>query len=281
MENSEVRPDQAPNLLTDSYVSFVNLKHRTDRLEAMVETLASRGITAVRQEAFYPADVIDKIQPASRLQVMQRRTPGAIGCHFSQVAVMQEALRQGKHAWVMEDDLIFCSDFQDRLHYIQRFIDTHHVDIFWFGGTVHTKDCWWHKELGYDAERTDDPRIVRTYGAFSTHAYWVNKDSIARVLELLDEWLDRSWGIDHAMILNVQKKLQTFMLFPGSCSQRDNQSDIGIDRNGRAAVTVFSGFKKLGTHWWADKMSEFNPNTYDWGCVKKYEQSATREQTLS
>lgn len=259
MESEEATLAQAPNLLTDSYVSFVNLKHRKDRLDAMVETLASRGITAVRQEALYPADVIDKIQPASRLQVMQKRTPGAIGCHFSQVAVMQEALRQGKHAWVMEDDLKICADIHERLAHMDRFIAMHPWDILWMGGTFHINPPHWHKgpPLRRDAECTDDPRMMRTYGAFCTYSYIVNRDSIQRVLDGLDYWLDKSMGIDWAMI-QMQPSLHTYAFVPGCCTQYDNRSDIG------KGMTIFSAFKKLGPYWFAQHASDFDPTTYNW-----------------
>lgn len=269
MEGKEAPLATAPNLLTDSYVSFVNLKHRKDRLDAMVETLAARGIPAVRQEALYPSDVIDKIQPASRLQVMIRRTIGAVGCHYSQVAVMQEALRQNKHAWVMEDDLKICADIHERLAYIDRFIATHPWDIIWMGGTVHINPPHWHKPSQTqcrcvpalcpkrDAECTDDPRMLRTYGAFCTYSYIVNRDSIGLVLEGLDSWVDKSMGIDWAMI-QMQPSLHTYAFVPGSCVQYDNRSDIG------RGVTTFSGFSKLGRHWFAQHMADFDPATYNW-----------------
>ena len=40
--------------------------------------------------------------------------------------------------------------------------------------------------------------------------------------------------------------------------QYDNQSDIG---NG---ITYFSEFSKLGSFWFADKMEDFNTETFDW-----------------
>jgi len=265
MEGEETRPSPAPSLLNDSYISFVNLKHRQDRLQKMLETLTSRNMVAVRQEALYPADVTDKIQPAARLKIMQQRTPGAIGCHFSQVAIMEEALKQKKHAWVMEDDLKICADIHERLAYIDRFIATHPWDILWMGGTFHVNPPHWHKgpPLNRDAECTDDPRMMRTYGAFCTYSYIVNRASIPKVLEGLDHWLDKSMGIDWAMIM-MQPSLHTYAFVPGCCVQYDNLSDIGIDRKGVAAVTNFSGFKRLGPYWFANHMGDFDPTRFNW-----------------
>lgn len=226
---------------------------------AMKRSLEKIDIKAVRTPGLLPSEYTgDK----SRVQVMYKRTPGAVGCHFSQVRIMEEALRQQKHAWVMEDDLVFCSDFRARLTLMEAFLDARPWDIWWMGGTVHIHEVWWHKkDLGFDASRTDDPRVVRTYGAFCTYAYLVNRDSISKILGMLDQLLDRSIGIDWAMI-QMQPKLQTFMMLPGAVKQIDNRSDIG------KGDTIFSNFKKLGAHWWAENVNDFNPETYDWGFCK-------------
>lgn len=245
-------------LIEDSHISFINLAHRKDRLTAMEATLKKAGIPAIRTEALRPIGVIGIIEPMSRLDVMFNRTPGAIGCHFSQVAVMEEALKQKKHAWVMEDDLDICDDIQERLDYIEQFCSTHPWDIIWMGGTFHVNPPhWWDKQLGRDAQCTDDPRMMRTFGCFCTYSYIVNQNSIEKVLHGLDHWLDRSMGIDWAMIM-LQPTLLTYAFVPGCCKQYDNQSDIG---NG---ITRFSNFKELGPYWYARRMEDFDPTTFNW-----------------
>ena len=218
-----------------------------------------RNIPAVRTRGMYPVEVIDKIVPLSRVRVMQNRTPGAIGCHFSQVSIMQEALKQGKHGWVMEDDLKICADIYERLAYMGRFCDTHKWDILWLGGTFHVHPPYWHTRppLARDAECTDDPRMMRTYGAFCTYAYIVNRDSLSLVLDGLDSWLDKSMGIDWAMI-QMQPSLHTYAFVPGCMTQYDNMSDIG------KGMTIFSGFEKLGPYWYQKHMEDFDPTKFDW-----------------
>src|SRR5438477_478924 len=89
------------SLLDDCYISFLNLDHRTDRLQHMTNELSRIGIEAGRTRGKLPEeyDLGDE-----KLQVMFRRTKGAIGCHYGQVEIMQEALNRNKHAFVMEDD---------------------------------------------------------------------------------------------------------------------------------------------------------------------------------
>jgi GR25 family glycosyltransferase involved in LPS biosynthesis len=243
------------NLVTESYISFVNMDHRKDRLDLMQQTLARVGVPAVRTRGMLPTEWPGD---PKRVEVMRKRTPGAIGCHMSQVAIMEEALRQQKHAWVMEDDLIFCADFQERLRYMAEFLDVCEWDVLWLGATFHVNPPYWHKMgLARDAEQTDDIRMMRTYGAFCTYAYIVNKSSLARVLKMLDEQLDATIGIDYSFI-QMQPRLRCFAFVPGSIIQYDNKSDIG------KGMTIFSGFKKLGPYWFQQSMTEFNPHSFNW-----------------
>lgn len=258
-------------MLNNCYASFVNLDHRKDRLKHMEKELSRIGIQAQRTRGLLPIECqID----SPKVQVMRRRTPGAIGCHFSQVNVMKEALKQDKHAFVMEDDLIFCSDIQERLTHIENFLEGKEWDVFWLGGTFHVNPPYWHKaghshqlrdcecSLGKDAETTADPRIMRTYGAFSTFAYIVNKNSIQKILNQFDAHIHTSIGIDW-LFIKLQPKLKTFAYVPGCVKQMDNMSDIG---NG---ITKFSGFAMLGPYWWQDRKEDFNPETFNWAECKK------------
>lgn len=255
---------------SEAYIGFLNLDHRTDRLTSITDQLKKVGLKGERTRGRLPDefDLMDR-----KFQVMKNRTPGAIGCHYGQVEIMEKALAADKHAIVFEDDCIFCNDFQQRMEYIENFLNTYELDfdIFWLGGTVHINPAWWHtgnnrdlpdSKIGKDAECTYDLHILRTYGAFCTYAYIVNKKSIKKVLDLLESVVHESMGIDWAMI-KLQPQLKTFMFVPGCVKQMDNQSDIG------AGPTIFSGFARLGAHWFQDNMKDFNPLSYEWAEAKK------------
>ena len=256
------------SLLSDCYISYLNLDHRTDRKEHMENELSRVGVSAVRTRGKLPNEFY---LTDPKLQIMRNRTPGAIGCHYGQVEIMAEALRQNKHAFVMEDDLVFCSDFKERIKLIEEFLDDKDWSIFWMGGTYHVSTgnspTWWHKkghspdlpqcdcELGIDVEATEDKHFVRTYGEFSTHCYIVNVKQIKSVLEFLENNVHLSMGIDWLMIL-MQPKINAYAFVPGCVKQLDNKSDIG---NG---MTIFSGFSMLGSHWWQDKIEDFNYDNF-------------------
>lgn len=251
-------------LLNNCFKGFVNLDHRTDRLKAMEKEFKRVG---VRDYHRVPGVLPQPYYNDPRYSVMKNRTPGAIGCHIAQCNVMQEALKQGQHAFVMEDDLVFCNDFRERMFVIDLFCENNDWDIMWLGGTFHVGPPYWHKEdLGRDAELTKYQRIVRTYGAFSTHAYIVNCKSIQKVLDLLEQNVSRSIGIDWIMI-QIQPMLKTYAFVPGCVKQYDNVSD---QIPGQRIVTRYSKFETLnGTkensaYWWQEYMWMFDPKTFDW-----------------
>lgn len=257
----------ALGLLKNSWIRYINLSHRTDRLKHMEHELTRVGIDAKRFEAIKTSD-----HPWTpyKTDVMKNRTPGAIGCHYSQTNVMAEAYCMGKHAFVLEDDVVFCSDFHERLSHMERFVEGREWDVIWLGGTVHINPSYWYNgnqsnllgtNIGNDAMRTDDERVVRTFAAFSTYAYIVNKDSVLKVMTMLDSIIHTSIGIDWAFIA-LGNKLTNYMYLPGMCKQIDNASDIG---NG---ITYFSNFSQLGPYWWQDKLTDFDPRTFDFGEAK-------------
>jgi len=227
------------------------------------------GIKAVRTRGKLPEDYD---RDDWRLQTMFKRTPGAVPCHFGQVSIMEQAFKIGKHAFVMEDVLVIAEDFHERIAYIEKFIKTHEWDIIWLNATFHINPPHWHNgtnpllresNLGRDAELTDDPRMIRTYGCFSTHAYIVRDKSIEKVLRFLDDHLHTSIGIDYLMI-KMQPQIFSYSFVPGIIKQYNNKSNIGD------GWTMYENFSKLnGTiensrYWWQNKASDFDPLTFDW-----------------
>jgi len=227
----------------------------------MNNQLSRIGLKAVKTRGLLPQEVNE---PKEKLNVMQQRTPGAIGCHYSQVSIIETAYSLCKSALVMEDDLVFCEDFNERMEIVEAFLNTHEWDVFWLGGTYHIP-AEWHSlkhnsdlqmcecKLGVDHEETDNKYIRRTYGIWSTYGYIVNYKSIHKILELLDMNVYRSMGIDWLFIL-LQPQLKTYCFNPGMVKQFDNVSDIGRMGDGSPAITHFSGFKNLGSHWFQNKL---------------------------
>lgn len=241
----------------DAY--YVNLDSRQDRRAHMLGELSRIGLPASRVPGLLPGDV--KVDP-QLVEVMRKRTPGAIGCHYAQRSIIQKAVRNRQNVLVMEDDLVFCDDLRFRMTEAEDFLQDREWDILWLGATFHCNPPVWHKDtLGRDIELTDHPRFVKTYGIWCTYAYVVNGDSAERIVQMLDDIVHKSIGIDWAMI-QMEPELQTFAYVPGCVKQMDNKSNIG------QGITHFSGFSKLGPYWFAKHRDEFDPTAFDWAEAK-------------
>lgn len=259
------------------YASFVNLDHRGDRLQHMMEQANRISLPMTRTRGMKPHDVLDRnIATMEQVGVMMRRTQGAVGCHFSQVQVMKDALARDKHAIVFEDDCVFCEDFDKRFEYIDQWMEAHEWDVIWLGASFHVNPPYWHRKggsqdsrsdasagLGYDAKLTDDPRMVRTFGAFATFAYIVNKNSIQKILDLFDQHIHRSIGIDFLFIL-LQPQLNCFSYVPGCVRQFDNKSDIGDGITYWSGFLQLNGTKENSAYVYQEKSTDFDPTIFNW-----------------
>lgn len=247
-------------LVQDAYAGYVNLARRTDRRKKMQATLQAVGIDATRHEGGQTPG--QHGTDPKRVERMRQRTPGTIGCWFSQVSVMKRALELDKHALVMEDDLVFCSDLAKRLEILGDFMEDHPWDVIWFGATFHVNPPVWHAPQP-DIWLTDHPRIVRTFGIWSTYCYLVRDESIDMILHWLDEVLEDADGIDDAFIRFIEPRIYSYAFVPGIVKQYDDYGDVG------GGWTAFSGFEELGPYWWADRMEQFDPDSFDWGEARR------------
>ncbi len=245
-------------ILEDSYISFLNLDHREDRRERMYRQLDALGIAAVRT----PGGQKYEGDPENVRRMLEGSTPATVQCYVGQLSIMREALARGKHAFVMEDDLVFCNDFRRRLHIIEDYLSEHEWDVFWFGATFHVNPPVWHKDtLGKDVELTGHPRIVQTYGCWSTYCYLINRESLAWIIAEHEQHLPESVGIDTTFI-EMQPGLAAYAFVPGCVKQYDGWSDI-THSNSR-----FSGFERLGPYWWQQRMEDFDPESFEWAEAK-------------
>lgn len=239
---------------------YVNLASRPDRNLHAREQFARHGLNAARFEACTPNQWAGDPAKVAR---MMARTPGAVGCHQSQMAVIETVVGTDRVVAVCEDDIVFCDDLSKRLQYIEDHL-AWDWDVFYLGATFHVPGVWCHHSdcatwgaIGTDAEPTADKHIMRVYGQWGTYGYLVNGRNAAKVLSLLDENMVLSDGIDHNFI-RLGDKVNAYCFVPGCCWQYDNQSNIGT------GITEFSGFKKLGPYVWTDRMEDFDPTTFDW-----------------
>ena len=203
---------------------------------------------------------------------------GTVGCTVSHLSILNNCVYKGVDAFVMEDDLTFATDTVQRLDKVEKFLNENEWDIFFLGGTYHVNPAVWHirNENGHihpemyncnchlnrDAERTENPRIIRTYGCWCTYAYIINKDSIQKVLDLSYEYMDNTYALDQCW-LKIQPMLKCYAYLPAVAKQYDAVSDVQGDFH------QFSNFSRLGGYWWQDLEAHFDPSNFEWNEAKE------------
>ncbi|MFT7402072.1 MAG: glycosyl transferase family 25, partial [Hydrogenophaga sp.] len=111
-----------PLCLPGLKVVLINLPHSNERRQAMQQRLAELGLAytlfaavngrAEQARLFEAVDV-----PAFQRHVGRDVLPGEIGCYFSHITVWQQFIDSGEDVLlVLEDDVVFGSDFIDALH---------------------------------------------------------------------------------------------------------------------------------------------------------------------
>lgn len=233
---------------------YINLARRTDRLPHIKNQLRKAGIFGQRFNAYGPEDY----RGSDEAIHLMRATPGTIGNFLSHTAVMDKGRYTDKVIGVLEDDALLCSDFQERLQYIEEKFDKD-WDIFYLGATYHVNPPVWHKDdLGRDFELTDLKHIHRVYGAFSDQGYLVNGRSAGRIVDTLRHNMHLASGIDTLMI-RFQPEWRCYSFTPGMVFQLDGYGDVG------GGMTYFSDFKRsLGPHVYAERLEDFDYDSYEW-----------------
>ncbi len=246
--------------LRDAEFHYINLDCRPDRRAHAEAEFARHDIPVNRFSAYLPEQCSWAPEKIAR---MKARTIGAIGCMSSQMEIISKAPDDGVIG-VFEDDVCLCEDFPKRLEYIFDHLPED-WDVIYLGATFHSPGVWCHKPdcetwggIGRDVIPTADPRILRTPGIWSTYAYLVNGKKWGDVYSALMKIMPDCDGIDHAFI-RIGMGLKTYCFVPGCCKQYDDWSNIR-----KGGFTRFSNFKALGPWWYANRMTDFDAENFDW-----------------
>jgi GR25 family glycosyltransferase involved in LPS biosynthesis len=236
-------------ILNDIDFYFINLDKRTDRLSHITNELLKINLNATKFKAIESVD-------GYNMNFGSQFSEGQKKCYLSHYSLIKNYnLNSDKILGIFEDDVIFCEDFLDRFKYIEDFFDLD-WDIFYLSSFYHLNNDKkrWHTDG--DFEKTGIKYIHRVYGSFCCHSYLINPKSIPKIIKLLDDVVDQSYAIDHALIL-IQPKLNCYAFTPGMTTQLTNPSDTD------GGIRDQTHFKEiLGEHYYTNKLSEFNYDEY-------------------
>lgn len=146
---------------------YINLDYRTDRRQAAERRFKELGISAERFDAVQlNLDEIDN----PKNDPLWHKKMGCTQSHFQCIKLAKE--RGLKNIWIMEDDVVFCSDFLSKAQDIIDELKMTEWDMFFFGGEP-SKKCIPHSR-----------HIVKTSGVYGAHSYLVNHTFYDKLLRL-------------------------------------------------------------------------------------------------
>ena len=185
-----------PSDFLDSIIC-INLDRRTDRWIDSEKQFSEQNLTVIRQSA------ID----GTTLQKHQTLLPGELGCRLSHEQALQYATTRNKPVLILEDDVNFVDDFQDK-----------------FATTINRIPPWELLYLG--GNHVIKPiehslNIVKPVRIYTTGAYIITPDGAQRLLTQIKQWPNVQIDVAYA-----NSKLPTYAFYPSIATQRPSFSDI-------------------------------------------------------
>ena len=235
----------------------INLDHRPDRWATMQRELRRINLPARRFSAMTPNEFFEP--PGAAPLIEGKRTSG----NWASMAYLMR-LNQGtdRDLLMLEDDVIICGDFWERMVYLEDNIDFD-WDVIFLGATFHldrnASNGRWHPERPNDVERTPFRHLFRSYGTWSNHGMIVRGRSAGKVLTAMRSVMGVARGSDHALIL-VQPQLQAYVFVPGCVMQHNGESDVAEG----GGWTQFSDFLKMGPYVYQHRLADWDVGSYDW-----------------
>ena len=251
-ENNE--PQTIPIKFKNIDFYYINLDNRVDKNIYTSKHLSDNKIKAKRFSALSDSDEYGNYVVPNEYTA---DSVGRKGCLLSHLKLINEFdNNRGKILGIFEDDVQLCSDFSDRIRYIEDNFDKD-WDIFFLSSYYHLNDDNNFKWHNIEYELTDIKYIHRVYSAFTTHSYLINPKSIKKIQQLIDKYLPISYAVDHLYIL-MEPELKCYSFTPGMCDQRSFVSDIGnvYKEQYKSMLPI------LGKHIYIDKLEDFDYDNY-------------------
>ena len=194
------------NCLDDiKHAFYINLEHRTDRKEHVIEELKKIGITANRFNAI-------------------KMENGAIGCSMSHLKILQNALQNNlDHVLIIEDDITFLNPelFKSQINKFFK-IHNNNWDVILFAGN------------NIPPYENIDHTCIKVSRCQTTTGYLVNKHYIKVLIQniklgltqLLNKPNEKHlFAIDMFWFV-LQRSSNWYLITPPTVVQREDYSDI-------------------------------------------------------
>ena len=234
---------------------YINLENRKDRRKNIEEEMLNQEIKAERFSALTDEDY-DKfpnlklgkfsIYSGSDKKIAPKEfVKGEWGCFFSHYSILKKHLdsKSENILAIFEDDAHFCSDFKERLKYLENNFNLD-WDIFYLSSCI---------KLPYN-KKTETKYIWKIEDTvYGTYAMLFNPKSISKILGMMELYAPNFSAVD-MLYCHLIPLLKAYCFIPGMVS---HNSQVPGNIGGR--VKVLSNLvSEFGEHVFAEKLEDYN-----------------------
>lgn len=204
----------------------ISLRRSKERRESVKDTmyfheLAFDFFDAVDKQKLVIPELSIKLESADS-PVKKSNALGAYACMLSHVECLKKFLSTNdKMAFIFEDDIKLCDDFEERMAYIDRLRehDEFDFDILALGGHF---PCEKPGDIGHHAESTRWRRIYRVNNMSGSYGYVVTRP----VAEFIVRNATYNYGVDEFLSTFVYKRFRAFAFLPFPVGHKEGFSEI-------------------------------------------------------
>ena len=181
-------------------VVYINLDHRTDR----------RAEIEAELEMYFPPEKVTRFSAI-------KNDFGALGCTMSHIGVLEMAkAKQWKNVLVVEDDLMWYSDFDESYTTLERLVKNDYDAIV----LATTRAEWYLNSLKLVTSRTTSCYLVHS-GYYDTllSNFRESRDLLEVSKDKCNHAIDMYW-------MQIQPRDNWFIVIPSISHQRPGYSDI-------------------------------------------------------
>ena len=192
-------------------IYFINLNHRTDRYNHIINQLEEIGVDQERIE---------------RIEAIYQKNFGIFGCGKSHILAIETFLKDenAKNCLILEDDFEFCMDKYETNCKIERFFDQigNNYDVFMLSHNVLESEAMEYKEIG---------RIIKGQ---TLSGYCVTKEYAPKLLQNFKEGVsmlktlgygEHNYCVD-VHVKEIQRMDRWYYSIPRIGRQIESYSDI-------------------------------------------------------
>lgn len=211
-------------------ILVINLDDRRDRWDALLAEAGKHiGQSSLQRLPAIRGTTVEGYgkPPFFRGRQRDRTWAGRAGCALShRAAISLAAEKKWRSVLILEDDILFASDFREQAERLAAILDKIHWDVCYLG---FTDPIGPFREV---ASLDESHSLQQLFGCNAAHAYLVRESAYQKLLAALPTqaniwtWLTRNRAIDRWYARTLSQQFTVLAVTPSLINQYDSLSDI-------------------------------------------------------